>query len=117
VLAVLVGILLLQGSLCDGPMAAAPCGAPCADTVVIATNLDAGGESPIRVDMTGVDVPGDHSGLMTLCLTVLMAVLFVLAGLRRPGTTVAPPLSTSVSQVSSVLSRVMRREQLCVQRL
>jgi len=119
VLAIAAGIVLLQGSLCDGGVAtAAPCVAcpvagPMSVTVVDAFASQPGGDEA-AVDVTGST--DDRGGLIELCLTVLLAVLFAVVGLRRPGAFVSPPTTGQARTGRSVRLRAPRLEQLCVLR-
>lgn len=95
VVAVLAGILLLQGSLCEGsPTSSVPCVASCDEA------LTSVADNPVEVAIdviVGVtpDLPGDRDGLVSLCVTVLLAVLGMFAVLRRSD------VSRTVPQASS----------------
>jgi len=79
-LALLVGILLLQTTLCDGPVADA---APCIESCERVAHTGASTQDTQSTAAPG-PVPADHHDLVELCLTVLIAVLVALAALRRP---------------------------------
>jgi len=87
-LALLVGMLLLQSSLGEGPVAdAAPCIESC-EWVVHAEHHHGdhhGEQSTEDTAVTAVrQVPADHQNLVELSLTVLVAMLVALAGSTRP---------------------------------
>lgn len=112
IVAVLAGILLLQGSLCDGSLTpGVPCVASCDE--VLASVVDHPVE--VAVGLAAPDLPGDQDGLVSLCVTVLLAVLGVLAVLRRPD------VSRAVARASSAPPAAPHRgfalPQLCVLRI
>jgi hypothetical protein len=103
-LALLVGILLLQTTLCDGPVAdAASCVESCERVLAAAPHTDA-----------PAPVPADHQGLIELCLTVLIAVLVGVVVARRPG---GSPGAAPVAVLWSPSVAPRRAGRPCVLRL
>ena len=112
IVAVLAGILLLQGSLCDGSLTSGvPCVASCDEALTSVVDHPV----EVAVDVATPDLPGDRDGLVSLCVTVLLAVLGVFAVLRRPDVSRAVPRASSAPP--AVRNHVFALPQLCVLRI
>lgn len=119
VVAVLFGLLLLQGSLCGGSGGTAvPCVGSCdrVDASIEMLSVDA-----LRDGVTvAFSVPDsentDHGGLVNLCVTVLLAVAALLVALARPAGLQVPvrPAPTGASWTRPSASH---RPTLCALRI
>jgi hypothetical protein len=114
IVTVLLGILLLQGSLCDGT-SSVPCVGSCDQTETVVADAGHIAIAVVTIDDTRpADEPG---GLVSLCVTVLLAVLFAVAMLRRPTLGLsAPPPTRAPVRVAARL-RAPSLPQLCALRL
>ena len=109
-MAVLLGILLLQGSLCDAD-GSMPCVASCDETETV---VEHGAVTVLFDDIRSDDEPG---GLVSLCVTVLLAVLLAAAALRRPGMSLSVPPSWRAPARAFARLRSPSLPQLCALRL
>lgn len=116
IVAVLAGILLLQGSLCDGSLTSSvPCVASCDEAFTSVVDHPVEVAVDAAVDVAAPDLPGDHDGLVSLCVTVLLAVLGLFAVLRRPDGSRAVPRPSSAPPM--VRNHVFALPRLCVLRI
>lgn len=100
VVAILLGILLLQGSLCDGSLTSGvPCIASC-DEPLLTPAADNHATVDTLVDIDAPAPPDDQGGLVSLCVTVLLAVLAAFTVVRRPGLSLAIPQVPSAPPVA-----------------
>jgi len=93
VLGVLVGLVFLQGSPCSDHIAASHC--PAAEFTGVGISAISGTEVAMldQVESTvlaPLGLPDAPTGVIELCLSLLVAVLLMLVGLTRPGSIRTP---------------------------
>ncbi|WP_439659499.1 hypothetical protein ACSHWB_45220 [Lentzea sp. HUAS TT2] len=105
VLALVVGIALLQGTPCERDVAST---GQC--TVSIAQVV---ADSAITA---GAELPGDLGGVPEACLALLLAVLLAVTGLRLPGLILVGAVTTPLPWRITDRRPEVRLAQLCVLR-
>jgi hypothetical protein len=116
VLAILFGLLLLQGSLCGGSGGAGvPCVAGCdrAETAVVEQHHADVGHSHVGSVVAPKD---EHGALTNLCATALLAIFALLALVSQPGGFLALPRVRAV-RTPVVRPKSTLRPVLCALRL
>lgn len=127
VLALVVGIILLQGFPCDGvdPGADGCCpsaGGTSAASVTVSPEGDMSVPQPLAPPESAVvttDSPDGHfGGVLEVCLIVMVAILLAVAGLRLPVWSLGRrPREAPVVPVRPTRLRAPALVQLCVSRV